>query len=557
MTKQLDLADAVRRHVQPGDRVHLVVGHSRWSAAAYELVRQSWGTDPGFTLVMLSLSSLGALFFRGGLVRKVVTAYSGDSFPTYTPNPIYQDAYQSGRVEVEHWSILTFQQRLEAAARGLPAMVTGSLAGSSMATNADFMEVETPAGRVGLVTPLQPDVAIMHGVVADRDGNVALSPPSLEGVWGALAAKRGAIVTVEKVVDDISFVADRVLVPGHRVLAVVEAPFGAHPGGLFARGLPDEGYGEDVEFWVSVRNATRGDFDAWAREWVLDVGGHDGYLRALGHDRLAWLRGRTDPESWRADEAAHPVDRDAPITSWETAAAIGVRVLRERIDAAGAHAVLAGAGVANLAAWVGVTGARAEGNQVVLTAELGMWNYSPTPADPYIFNHRSFPTAGALSDASHVLGLMIGGHGTRVIGCLGAAQVDRFGNINSTDIPGRSFLVGSGGANDVASRAAECLVVTQARPHRMPADVGYITGPGERVRTVVTDLGVFRKHDGELWLAAVPASDGLVDERVKAAVAAVGWDLEVERDVAELAPVTMPEVLALRRYDPERLFLAD
>src|SRR5438874_6769991 len=135
MTKHTTLGDAVSANVRPGDTVLLTVGHTRWTAAARELVRQTWGSDPRFTLVMLSLSSLGALFFRGGLVRKVVTAYSGDSFPTYSPNPIFQQAYKSGRVEVEHWSILTFQQRLEAAARGLPAMVTGSLRHSSMAEN--------------------------------------------------------------------------------------------------------------------------------------------------------------------------------------------------------------------------------------------------------------------------------------------------------------------------------------------------------------------------------------------------------------------------------------
>ena len=79
---------------------------------------------------MLSLSSLGALFFRGGLVRKVVTAYSGDSFPTYSPNPVFQQAYASGEVEVEHWSILTFAQRLEGAARNscrFSILITGCL----------------------------------------------------------------------------------------------------------------------------------------------------------------------------------------------------------------------------------------------------------------------------------------------------------------------------------------------------------------------------------------------------------------------------------------------
>src|SRR5438067_13626764 len=158
---QHTLADAVGANVRPGDTVHLALGHSRWSAAARELVRQTWGSGPGFTLVMLSLSSLGALFFRGGLVRKVVTTYSGDSFPTYTPNPIFQQAYASGEVEVEHWSILTYVQRLEAAARGLPAAVTGSLQGSSMAANADYAEIESPFGPVGLLAPLTPDVALV------------------------------------------------------------------------------------------------------------------------------------------------------------------------------------------------------------------------------------------------------------------------------------------------------------------------------------------------------------------------------------------------------------
>src|ERR1039458_8098417 len=148
------LADAVARNVQSGDTVLVMLGHSRWTAAARELTRQFWGTDPGVTLFMTSLGALGALFFRGGLVRKVVTAYSGNSFPTYTPNPVFRQAYESGEVEVEHWSILTLSQRLEAAARGLPAAVTGSLVGSSMAENEAFTVVESPFGPLGVLQPL-------------------------------------------------------------------------------------------------------------------------------------------------------------------------------------------------------------------------------------------------------------------------------------------------------------------------------------------------------------------------------------------------------------------
>ena len=133
--KRAVLRDAVAEHVRAGDTLHLYVGHTRWTAAASEVVRQWWGRDPGFTLVMLSLSSLGTLFFRGGLVRKVVTGYSGDTFPNFTPNPWFARAYERGDVEVEHWSFLAFTQRLEAAARGLPAVVTRSIVGSSMVTS--------------------------------------------------------------------------------------------------------------------------------------------------------------------------------------------------------------------------------------------------------------------------------------------------------------------------------------------------------------------------------------------------------------------------------------
>jgi len=561
VAEHLTLEDAVAGHIRPGDSVHVMLGHSRWTAAARELVRQQWGSDLGLTLVMVSLSSLGALFFRGGLVRKVVTSYSGDTFPTYSPNPIFQTAYARGEVEVEHWSILTYGQRLEAAARGLPAMVTSSLSGSSMATNDGYAEVDTELGRVGLLAPLVPDVTLVHAAVADRAGNVAMHPPLLEAPWGALAARRGAIVTVDAVVDDLSPWSHLVRIPAHRVLAVAEAPMGAHPGGLYTGGvtgsLPVAGYGEDIAFWTDARAACRGDFDTWAREWCLEVPTQDAYLERLGADRQAWLRARTDPESWRDDEEAHPVDEQAPATAWETAAVFGVRELGARIDAVGADAVLAGAGVANLAAWVAVGEARARGVDVLLTAELGLWGYTPTLADPYIFNQRSFPSATMLTDASHVLGLLVDDERTRTIACLGAAQVDRRGNVNSTRLADGTILVGSGGANDVASRAAECLVITLAKPLRLAADLGFVTSPGERVRTVVTDRGVLRKRDGELCLAAVRAGESPLADRVRAAVDACGWDLRVDRDVEELAPADHAEVLALRRYDPEGWFLRE
>ena len=557
MDKVVDLDTAVA-HVRPGDAVHVVTNHSRWTAGARHLVRQWWGRDPGFTLVMLSLSSLGTLFFRGGLVRKVVTGYSGDVFPNFTPNPWFSDAYLRGEVEVEHWSFLTFLQRLEAAARGLPATVTGSLAGSSMAGNPGFAEVASPfGGTVGLLAPYAPDIALLHAPVADRQGNVAFNAPVLEGVWGALAARRGAVVTVEQVVDDIRPWSHLVRIPAHRVLAVTEAPMGAHPGGLFTRDTPAAPYGEDLEFWSDVSRISRTDeFDAWIGHWVLEPADQQDYLQRLGSERIDALVARADPGSWRADEAAYPPDLDAPVGAWEQAAVFGARYLAERIVARGADAVLAGAGVANLASWLAVHLARDRGAEVELTAELGLWGYEPTPADPFVFNHRSFPTATMLSDSEQILGMMAGSPGTTLLACLGAAQIDRSGNINSTVIPGRSFLVGSGGGNDVASRADEVVVMATLTGRRTVEAVPYVTSPGDRVVAFVSDLGIFEKGEaGTFVLTAVAPGAEPLGERVDRIRSLCGWALDVAPGLEELEPAEEANVHALRRWDPRGHFL--
>jgi acyl CoA:acetate/3-ketoacid CoA transferase beta subunit len=90
----------------------------------------------------------------------------------------------------------------------------------------------------------------------------------------------------------------------------------------------------------------------------------------------------------------------------------------------------------------------------------------------------------------------------------------------------------------------------------LPATVSYVTSPGERVVSVVTDRGVLRRDNGVLRLAAVPAGDGTVYERVRAFVASCGYEPEVAREVEDLDAIGPDEVRALREFDRQRIFLA-
>ena len=142
-----------------------------------------------------------------------------------------------------------------------------------------------------------------------------------------------------------------------------------------------------------------------------------------------------------------------------------------------------------------------------LVAEMGLVGYWPRPGEPILFNQRNFPTCTMLTDIETTLGIVMGGGRARAIGALGAAQVDKQGNINSTQIPGETLLMGSGGANDVVTCAAESIVVAAQSKGRFVEQVPYITGPGDRVGAVVSTLGVFHKKDGELILTGVFGDD--------------------------------------------------
>ncbi len=176
------------------------------------------------------------------------------------------------------------------------------------------------------------------------------------------------------------------------------------------------------------------------------------------------------------------------------------------------------------------------------------------------------------TDMLEVMGLLQSG---RVgVGFVGAAEVDRFGNLNTTLVrkeSGEVRLPGSGGASDIASLSQRLVVLLEHCRHRLVERVGYVTSPGYgdggewRAETglpgggpkaVLTDRGVLRfdEKTKEAELASYhDVEDGDSPEAVSRET---GWELKRASDCAPTEPPTTEELAIVRRLDPERFWLA-
>ncbi len=570
--KVATLEAAVRRLVEPGQTIYAGAAHGRPNALVRELARQWWGKCPEWTLALTGMGSPWTALVLGGLVKRLVTTFVGEGYPFPVPQTLIAKAILSGAVTVQNWTMLTMPLRLIAGAMGVPFLPTRSLLGSSMeednTRDGDFLAADDPfsgSGRVGFVRALVPDVALFHAWAADRAGNVLGAAPLNENFYAAMAARRGAIVSVEKIVttDFIRRHAGYVRLPGQYVAAVVEAPFGAHPSGMYGMNLPElEGYAEDLDFILDARKAFRKPetADAWIREWMLEVPDQAAYVAKLGYRRLMEVKGRADSDAWVAElemlEAnLGPDDR---VTGAETMVVAAARILSEKIREHGYRTYLAGVGNSNLAAWLSAYQLKAAGVDVELMAETGMLGYLPRPAEPFVFSFRNFPSSKMLTDIFHVMGIFMGGRQNRCIGSLAAGQIDKHSNINSTMIPGVAYITGSGGANDIASAAREVIVTLAQSRTRFVDKVPYVTAPGRRVFTVVSDLGVYQKADehAELVLTGIHAGQAEA-EAVQAARAACGWDLRVSPHLRRFEAPAPDELRLVRLFDPRRYFIGE
>lgn len=189
-----------------------------------------------------------------------------------------------------------------------------------------------------------------------------------------------------------------------------------------------------------------------------------------------------------------------------------------------------------------------------------------SPASQLIYTMADPPNILGATQCLEMLSVMSLLQSGRVhLGFLGAAEVDRFGNLNSTQVQGRDGMIrlpGSGGACDIASLAHRFVVLLEHKKERLPERVSFLTSPGfgdgtgwrRRVglprggpAAAITTKAVLRfGEDGEAVLQSVHP-----EVKVDDVIANTGWQLKVADKVEVTVPPSPDELQAIREYDKE------
>ena len=287
--KLASMQDAIGTYVSDGDSVAME-GFTGFIcfAAGHEIIRQR---RRDLTLIRMTPDLIYDQMIAAGTAKKLIFSYMGN--PGVGSLYCIRRAVEKGiplPLELEEYSHYGLVGRYAAGASRLPFFPLRSYIGSDMLeVNPLIKVIDEPygTGKIAVVPPLNPDVAILHAKRADRHGNTQL--------WGLLGmqkevafASKKVIVAVEELVDESVIRADpnRTLIPGLIVDAVVHEPYGAHPS--YVQGY----YDRDNESYLTWDKLSQDHAAvvAWLDEWVYGLENHAAYVRKIGQAYLNKLK---------------------------------------------------------------------------------------------------------------------------------------------------------------------------------------------------------------------------------------------------------------------------
>ena len=283
--KRMTEREAISKFVRDGDYIGTeLYGSVRCPMSLVsEIVRQG--------VKDLRIAGQGVLeldmLLGAGLVKALDSTYIG--LEVYGVSNCLRREVESGRVEkVVDWSNAAIAWRFKAAAMGVPFIPVRSMLGTDTLRYSAAKVVECPftGDPICLVPALVLDVGLVHVHRVDKYGNAQID--GISGFAAELArASRRLLISAEEIVDTdvIRDQPDRTIIPYYLVDAVIEAPYGAHPGEMCYRYARDE---DQIKEWVQASKDQRTTRD-YMEKYIYSVKDHQGYLDLVGRKKLEAL----------------------------------------------------------------------------------------------------------------------------------------------------------------------------------------------------------------------------------------------------------------------------
>ena len=427
-SKVASMRDAIADLVRDGDTVAIEgFTHLISFAAGHEIIRQR---KRDLTLARLTPDLIYDQMIAAGVARKLVFSWLGNpgvgglgAIRRRIEGDIPDEP-----LEVEEYSHFGMVGRYTAGAMNLPFFPLRS-----------YFETDLPVANP-LIRPIA--VALRR---RDDLRRPAAPPgrhdrPRPAGVGRAATPRSGAcsgcqkeaafaadrvIVVVEELVDEAVIRADpnRTIIPGLIVDAVVVEPWGAHPS--YVQGA----YDRDNRFYLDWDPITRDEAatQAWLREWVYDLDGRAAYVEKLGAERMASLRPGSGAVGQRRLRGLPMSGTTVDATAFSKSEMMIVAAAREL---AGQHVCFVGVGLPNIAVNLAK---RTVAPDLELVYEAGVFGARPARLPLSIGDPTIVTGATAVVSMLELFGYYLQ-RGLIDVGFLGAAQIDRFGNINTTVI---------------------------------------------------------------------------------------------------------------------------
>lgn len=284
MARVLALAEAVESVVHDGDTVSMEgFTHLIPHAAGHEIIRQG---RKRLTLIRMTPDLIYDQLIGMGCAERLIFSWGGN--PGVGSLHRLRDAIENGwpnRLEIVEHSHAAMANAYEAGAAGLPFAVFRGYIGTDLpGVNSTIRSVTCPytGEQLATVPAHRPDVAVIHALRADREGNVLL-----EGILGvqkeAVLASKRSIVTVEEIVDDFGPRSlNACILPSWTVSAISVVPGGAFPS--YAQGYYKR-FNAFYKEWDGI-SRERDSFLAWMKENVLN-GKPDDFASHVRNLRIA------------------------------------------------------------------------------------------------------------------------------------------------------------------------------------------------------------------------------------------------------------------------------